>query len=263
MRHFFLFFLLFMGYISNMTAQTPVCVPDPLYKDSLIGVFPSPKSATNPKGGITKAACIGEPYTFNFTVKLTDKVTVGAIVLPVDSVRIDSVNGLPKGLTYACSAKRCNFVKNSSGCTIITGTPAATNKVGAYALKIKGKAFTSGLPIDIEFPGVLAAGEYTLTLNAAGKCTVAVEELSAVTDLKVTPNPVSDLTTISFDSSIHGDIAFAVSDVAGRNVYKAALFMNEGSNTIRYNVSDLSDGLYFFTIRNGDKLRAGKIVVKH
>jgi Secretion system C-terminal sorting domain len=263
MRHFFLFFMLFMSCLSTINAQTPVCVPDPLYKDSLLGVFPSPKSATNPKGGITKLACIGEPYTFNFTIKLTDKVTLGTISLPIDSVKIDSVNGLPKGLTYSCSAKRCNFVKNSTGCTIITGIPLATNKAGAYALKIKGKAFTSGLPIDIEFPGILAAGEYTLTLNAAGKCTVAVEELSAVTDLKVTPNPVADLATISFDSSIHGDIAFAVSDVAGRQVYNAALFMNEGNNTIRYNVSDLSDGLYFFTIRNGEKLRAGKIVVKH
>jgi Secretion system C-terminal sorting domain len=263
MRHFFLFFMLCMSFLTNVTAQTPICVPDPLFKDSLVGVFPSPKSTTNPKGGITKAACIGAPYSFTFTVKLADKVTVGTFSLPVDSVRIDSVNGLPKGLTYGCSAKRCSFVKNSSGCTIITGTPLATNKAGAYSLKIKGKAFTSGLPIDIEFPGALAAGEYTLTLNEAGKCTVAVEELSAVTDLKVTPNPVSDLATISFDSSIHGDIAFAVSDIAGRNVYKAALFMNEGNNTIRYNVSDLSAGLYFFTIRNGDKLRAGKIVVKH
>lgn len=263
MKQLFLALALLMSCLSNLTAQTPVCTPDPLYKDSTVGVYPLPKTATNPKGGITKAACIGQPYSFTFTVKIAERLMLAGFDLVVDSIRVDSVIGLPKGLQYACSAKRCTFLKNSSGCTILTGTPLATNKAGVYPLKIKGKAFTSVANVDVEFPGLLAPGDYSLILNEAGKCTVAAEELSEVTALKVTPNPVSDLMTISFDSAIHGDMNFVVSDVSGRSVYNASLFITEGNNHIQYNVSNLSDGLYFFTIRNGDKLRAGKMIVKH
>ena len=66
---------LFVVFFSVM-AQTPACIPNPLYKDSSSGVYPLPYDATlNPKGGIDKPACIGKPYEYVLTLKI-DSVIV-------------------------------------------------------------------------------------------------------------------------------------------------------------------------------------------
>ena len=80
----------FICAISTVQVQAQACQPDARYRDSTVGVYPSPVTASNPNGGINKAACIGKPYSFVFTVKISDTITVPLVgKIPLDSLTME------------------------------------------------------------------------------------------------------------------------------------------------------------------------------
>ena len=187
-----LFILLCLAFYFKTAAQTPACLPDQRFKDSMVGLYPLPfDSLVSPNGGINKSACIGKPYQFVFTVKVPETFLYSGFNIPLDSITIaktGAVENLPVGITYACNPPNCVFKKNSLGCAVLTGTADASNLVRNYELFITGRVFSfllasAGLEYyEVKFPGPLFIGKYTLPLLAANnaKCTsAAANDLSA------------------------------------------------------------------------------------
>ena len=159
-------------------ASAQNCIPDQFYADSVAGVYPRPLSDLYPDAGIQAAACIGEPYAFNFTVKLTDTVMIGTTKIPINSIRLradSAVIGLPAGISFRCEPPSCEVPANSLGCIELFGTPEASNLPGEYPLEIHAELLTPFLIIPIKFPDVnISPGAYTLTLgneNGPEECT--------------------------------------------------------------------------------------------
>ena len=261
-------------FITALNAQTPACIPDIKYKDSTAGPYPRPFDAVNnPKGGIDKPACLGKPYSFTFTIKITDSITVklfgNTVTLPLDSVVIaktGGITGMPVGINYACNPPSCAFPKNTLNCVIISGTTATSNAIKDYSLQITGKAYNFLAPggQEIKFPGPDFPGEYLVKVLAASdpKCISAVQNLNAeISVMTSSPNPFGLNTQITIESNISGLFQFDVMDLMGKNVYHTPLSIRAGTNSLEFNADNLPNGIYIYSLSKGNKVMSNKFIV--
>ncbi len=271
MKRFLSILLTLFGFATMLQAQN--CQPDPAYTDST-GVFPKPFDATvNPGGGINQCAYIGQPFEFTFTVGVGDSITVPFggfnLSLPLDSVVVISVDGLPAGLNYACSHAGCKFPKSTLGCAQIYGTPTAANAAGDYLLVITGKAYFPVFPFEFEikFPGDFFPGEYRLKLlaNASDPCELASshENLQDKIAISVYPNPVSGIAQLRVQSSVTGNFNFRVIDLLGQAVQQRKVALYAGENHIDFDGSKLANGLYLIQLQNESGLVSRKLTIQH
>jgi hypothetical protein len=75
-------------------------------------------------------------------------------------------------------------------------------------------------------------------------------------DVKVYPNPVSDVLHIDFSKEVEGDILFEIFDLHGNKVITETFI----GTSLRSTVHGLPSGMYFYTISSGSQIRRGKIV---
>ncbi len=254
-------------FISALSAQTPVCVPNQLYKDSSAGAYPLPFDATtNPKGGIDKPVCIGKPYEFVFTLKVSDTIKTALGTVRLDSVKLattGAVTGLPVGITYACNPPNCVFPKKTMGCAVLRGT--TTSPAGDYDLVINGKAYVELFGgVDISFPGIIAAGKYTLKVVAAtnSACTTsAVFGVDEIAAMSAAPNPTSLSTLITIESGQTGLYDFSVFNLMGQSVFNTPLSIQAGTNSLTFSTENLPNGVYIYKLSKDNKQLSNKLVV--
>lgn len=260
-----------------LDAQTPACTPDLVrFRDSASGVYPRPYQDTVPWGGINKAACIGKPYEFVFTLKIGDTITVkflgSNVAIPLDSGTIattGAVTGLPTGIDYACNPPNCVFKKSTIGCLVLRGTAAATNAVKGYKPVISGKFYSSYLalvgsnPYPVTFPGDLFPGDYTLNLYAANdsRCAVATKDLTEVTGMVALPNPANGKTTIHIESTVSDKFEFTITDLLGRQIQSRPLSIQAGLNTLDVDLTGFANGVYIYNLTKGSRVMSNKLIV--
>ncbi len=267
MRKLLLFsFALFLLAL-DANAQLNSCVPNPLYKDSLFGVFPRPYDpVTYPQGGIDKSACIGKPYKFVFTGVVPDSILVTqlGIKIKIDSLVLDrkdaaTITGLPKGFNWDCGNKKYTFLPKSQNCVVIYGTANNTNTPGNYEMKIKMKAYLQTIfgttTYDISFPDAqLAPGNYTIKLedNASKTCFVVGNEdqYLNVDKINAFPNPTTGDAKIVFSAKEADNFDFLVTDTAGKIIRKEKIQVVAGWNEIEFNGSSFPEGIYIYYLGN-------------
>jgi hypothetical protein len=258
----------------NVASGQQACTPIASFIDSPSAVQPWPyDSLLFPTGGIKKVACIGKAFDFTFTIRLKDTIVVNflgsATPLPIDSIKLNAgsgVTGLPAGLTYACFPASCVFKKNSLGCVVIKGTPAASNTPKIYPLAIVGKAYSPFLPtpVDLSIPSSAFPGKYDLKLVAAGstECTSGVGELSdRIVAMKNVPNPFTGSTNIQITALTGGTYQFSVHNSLGRKVYEKPVTLEIGENNIPFQAEYLQSGLYFYSLARENSVITSKMVV--
>jgi hypothetical protein len=269
-----LYFTLMLCVFGAIQAHAQACQPDARYRDSTVGVYPSPVTAANPNGGITKAACIGKPYSYVFTVKISDTITVPlAGKIPLDSLTMattGAVAGMPTGMTYACNPANCVFKKNTTGCVVIQGTPATSNTVKLYPLVITGRAFSSALFFApdgyvAKFPGDLFPGEYNLKLLAANDpgCLSATNDLKEVSNFSAFPNPTNGKTVITIESSVNDNFEFSLTNVMGQRIETRPLSIQAGVNAFELDASKLPNGIYMYALSKGSRVVSNKLIVNN
>ena len=235
MKQVVLLLFLFTHVLAGL-AQT--CKPDSLYRDSLAGVYPRPITAANPNGGITKKACINEPFDFTLTVVIPDTVSFPGIPFPVNLnyAKVDTTGailGLPQGIKYSCNPPDCKFNARTIGCIILHGVPTSANAPGQYKPTIKltlNNSLFGSLTID--YPGPQFPGEYILTLDEPGKCATKVNN-AAIESYNWYPNPSYGI-LYSNDPSIQ---QIRLYDAMGKLIY------SKNNQTNELNLSNCS-GLF-------------------
>jgi Secretion system C-terminal sorting domain len=254
-------------FVSALAAQTPACVPNQLYKDSIAGVYPLPYDAMlNPSGGIPKPACIGKPYEFAFTIKVSDTIKYAGQNIPLDSVKMattGAITGLPVGITYACNPPNCTFLKKTMGCALLKGT--TTSPAGDYDLVITVKAYVALFGgVDISFPGAISSGKYTLKVVAATNAACATSSIFSadeIATMSASPNPTSLSTTINIESAQTGLFNFAVYNTMGQSVFSTPLSIQTGINSLTLSTEDLPNGVYIYKLSKDNKVLSNKFVV--
>jgi hypothetical protein len=75
------------------------------------------------------------------------------------------------------------------------------------------------------------------------------------------PNPAADITYLNFYTPQTGDISINVYDAVGRNVHAYKGTSYEGKNIYGISTTDLTDGVYMYSITYGGKTVSKKMVV--
>ncbi|MEM6722544.1 MAG: T9SS type A sorting domain-containing protein [Bacteroidota bacterium] len=79
---------------------------------------------------------------------------------------------------------------------------------------------------------------------------------------EIRPNPTQANIQVIFTAPAEGKVAMNVYDVLGRTVFQDQFNANSGLNQINYDMSGLSNGVYFIQLDNGQELIVEKVIKK-
>ncbi len=82
---------------------------------------------------------------------------------------------------------------------------------------------------------------------------VSIKINSVFEDLFVYPNPVEGLGYLSLHSGFNTNTTIAIHDVSGRVVESETHNISKGNNTITLNTNNFTQGMYFLSLKNGNK----------
>lgn len=226
------------------------CVPDTAITHNVPGIYPD--SATG-----LPHSYVGLAYLADIQVKvLTDTVYLG-FPATIDSIKINSVSGLPAGFTYDCTPSNCVFPGGSDACIQLTGAAPNSGMMGVYPLTVNmaiyGQAF--GIPQTV--------------LDTNDSYIIYIEHnvgITPITNLNFTvgqntPNPASVSTLIPVNVPRSAVVHFTVSNLLGKQIISKDVNLQKGSNTIPVNLQNLQPGIYLYNITYGGNSVTRRMIV--
>ena len=263
MKKFYAFFFLILA-AATMQAQ---CVID---------------TAAQPRAGISPSAdnlpCVVRSAPFNQTLQVQcpayyDSVvnlviTTYPITVTIDSMELDSVSGLPSGITWSKNPNRLKGGEN--GCLTFTGT--TTDPTGYYHLGWFGTAWTHTQFIGSRtVTGNLNRYNYVnyyLNVISQGDPCVPYNPYSGINDLNnelntalsISPNPSKGVFTVKLNagSRVTGDIQ--IIDVTGRIVYSQDVDLI-GMENKTIDISKCAKGIYTLILKTANGNAAKRISI--
>ena len=90
--------------------------------------------------------------------------------------------------------------------------------------------------------------------------TTGINQIKSISEISVYPNPSNDFVTFNFNLHKQGNLEVAIYDLNGRKVTATSSVMSLGSNSVKFDVSNLEAGLYTYQIKSGNEvLTNGKL----
>ena len=201
-------------------------------------------------------------YEQTITITVPTDTTVPPLTVYIDSIFLDSVRGLPNGLTYGCNSSlgNCNYLGGTDGCFIISGT--VNDSAGVYPITfdviIAGVLDSTGTGGD---PLILPYSLDVYSLYVGEALGVQLLNLSKFDVIQNVPNPFNGSTTIKFNSPLSEKVDFFVYDMIGRQVHSSKINAVTGVNTINYTSEKLAPGAYFYTLANSKSRITKRMIV--
>lgn len=227
---------LFIAYFSS-TAQ---CVPDTSITHNVTGMYPD--IAT----GLPHAA-VGQPYATTIQLKvLVDTVYLG-ITVPIDSVNINNVTGLPAGFSYSCTPSNCSFPGGSDACIYLQGNAPTSQMIGTYPIIVEVTAY-----------GVLLGTPTNLPANITGY-TIVIDTTTGISGIpsvsftigQNTPNPAREYTSIPLQLTSNEVVTVSVTNLIGKKVFERTYNLQRGKHNIMLDVHGFKPGIYMYTVTAG------------
>lgn len=242
--------LLFSGMLA-INFAIGQCTPDPQFTQP--GIFPD--SATNFMPAYETVA-----YAQTVTAVVPSDTCVILIFPPctnlsMDSVVVESVTGLPPGLSFQCDNPQCQFPGGQTGCAIISGTPPL-GSAGLYNLTIDLNAYVGGFGVANPF----TLTYYKILVNPAPSA-VGDEKGFAFSVNDNRPNPFDETTTIEYTLKEGGKVQFEVYNLVGERVFTQNLSGAKGLNRYNFNGADLASGAYIYKMTNSGSVITKRMVV--
>lgn len=163
----------------------------------------------------------------------------GTDVAPISATTVNILYSNDGGLTYPVTL--ASAIPNNGMATIIA--PNELTTTGRIMVEPTNNHFFDVNDANITIDGVLAT-----------------EDL-VVDDLSIYPNPSTGILNIAFTPSSNETIDVQLHDLRGRLIQKNA-FENNGTFNQQLNYSNVSQGVYFVTIKMGDKQLSEKVVIE-
>ncbi|MBL8010803.1 MAG: T9SS type A sorting domain-containing protein [Flavobacteriales bacterium] len=229
------------------------CTPDPLYADSVYGVWPD--TITDFAPGVLN---VFYSDTLNLLVPSdAGLINPGFAGFTIDSVQFTGVTNLPPGLSVVCNSQTsasCTYLTSNVGCGLIEGTPTTA---GTYDMTLNVLAYVSLLgqpvPVPQSFDG------YTIIIAPS----VGVDELEAgLGQVQNVPNPFSQRTSIEFTLQYGVNTEVEVYNLLGERVWRAAVDGRPGLNRVGFEASDMPDGIYLYKVHAGREGFTGRMVLR-
>lgn len=237
--------VIFALFIQQATAQ---CTPD----SNLTYNGISPESLPN--------AMAGYYYSTTLSFKIPKDSSISGINVTIDSARFLSASGQPKGFGFTCNTPNCVWRGGEKGCALFFGGVDSnfTDSVAEYPIKlytITWYRFKGGAE---QFSRIDSATDYTFKIVKYN----GIAELNKYENLTVYPNPTSGIVTIELRDLEKANSHVQVMDAYGKLIYENTITENtKFLNTLSVDLSGYKSGLYFITVRSGDKVGLSKVVL--
>lgn len=213
---------------NDLSAQS--CTPSANFGDLTFGVLPN--TTDNLPPGI-----LNEFYStdLNFKAPKDASAVGGPAGATIQSFKIDSVAGLPPGLTYSCNKNNCSYLGGDNGCANVFGTPS---KSGSYPVTIYISAtlilnpFLPPIPFPQTFPG------YIIEIGVAEN----MEE--NISPIKVYPNPVSNVLNID---GITNSGNVQIMNIEGKVLLSKE---TEEKTILTFDIANLKPGVYIVNLNH-------------
>ena len=241
-----LFFVLLVSTF-NISAQ---CVPDTSITHNVAGMYPD-KVVGLPH------ASVGQPYSTTIQLKvLVDTVYLGFTV-PIDSINIDNVTGLPSGFTFSCTPVNCSFPGGSDACILLQGTAPTSQMIGTYPIVVEVTAYGVFLGTPTNLPANVTG--YSIVIDT----TTGINDIHSVsfTVGQNNPNPAHAYTTIPVNLTRNEEVIVSVSNLIGKKVVERTYNLQRGKNNINVDVHGFQPGIYLYTVTVGRNNTTRRMIV--
>ncbi|MBT8230114.1 MAG: T9SS type A sorting domain-containing protein, partial [Bacteroidia bacterium] len=187
-------------------------------------------------------------------------LTEGSIIVsPMNLETIDSYNGVLLEWEPVPNAEE--YIITIDG-TVANEYRTSNTELYLTDLKPNGNYLWSVIPIN-KFGAGCQPNDSKLFFT--GNSTTSVNDLTAINDLRIYPNPVergSDL-QISFNSDNAFEAKIRLIALDGKAINETNnIRVNNGSNTISFPVNNASSGLHFIEISNSEGIKIQKIIIE-
>ena len=250
-------FYLTIASIAIATTVSAQCSTDPLYQDSLFGIWPD----TN-----ENLPC-GRPNEYYETVmqfklpteanQVDDTYPPGVLI---NWIRLDAVSGLPNGISFttdaASSTPANQWNAGTQGCAVLLGQAAA----GTYnvSIDVTGEIGISGVP---GTETALSFGGYVLEIFAGCVVGLHKKEKGDLYSVNVVPNPFVGNAKMEFNWAQSEEIDLSVYDALGKEVYHEKIAGNAGANSIDFISGGLPYGIYMYQLSSELHRISGKMII--
>jgi len=95
----------------------------------------------------------------------------------------------------------------------------------------------------------------TFTLN------VGINEQEGTEYINIYPNPTKDIATLQITAIKAGQIEISITDILGKVIYRENRIINSGLNTAKINVSNIESGMYFMSMKKGNKTQSTNLII--
>ena len=167
------------------------------------------------------------------------------------------MTNLPPGLTYQCDIPSCTWNYDSVGCASITGIPT-TN--GSYQISLDATVWTeiflTPFPVPYSFNG------YSINIGPTSYNALGSSFSNLILENPV-PNPSNNSTNISYRSINSENVSFEITNLLGEKLIQENLVSNIGLNNISVNTSIFPNGIYLYSISNGQVRSTKRLIVHH
>ena len=214
MKKLLLLLALFVGIGSSAWSQ--VCTPDTAHFASGTYVYPASLPCITPSTTYSGVVSLRVPDSIDASL-FTSFVQPGQYYLHIDSIRFDSINGMPAGITQVTNPGTSVWLHGGDyGCVQFSGMTNAA--AGNYPIGIFGRGCVHGtilgFPIDSCVSGSLSS-YFNYSLNVCGTgCTVDTTHFSSSTH--VYPSSLPCITT---GTAFAGQINIQVPDSLDANAF--------------------------------------------
>lgn len=200
-------------------------------------------------------AYVDQAYSQTFTVVAPSDTVVMGLPVHINSIIITGNSGLTSSMHITCVPSNCTFPGGSKNCAVLSGMPVLAD-VGNHPFMIFVDYYTSLAPTS---PVKDTVTGYVLRVFPAQGI---LENNTTTFSLKANvPNPFEKYTEIGFTTPDNETVTLKITDLLGRTKYTQTIQAKQGENTVKYNASDLADGIYFYSISNKKQTLTRKMTI--
>lgn len=243
--------LLSIALLGSAVAASAQCTPDPTVNSGI-----SPDTATG-----MSVAYTGQAYSEVFTFVVPQDTTYQGQTVTISYIQLDDVTGLPTNFDYACNPSNCKFPGGTKKCAeVYSSTNPTTSQIGSYPLTILATPYIDffGSPTSV---GQTTYDGYYLVIEDGAMAGVSHVGEGQMKSLIAYPNPTNGNTTVEFAMGYDTQVTFTVANLLGEVVNRQMLSAPRGLNRINFDASDLSNGIYLYTITDGKNTISKKLIV--
>lgn len=151
------------------------------------------------------------------------------------------------------------YWNNATPPPVVSGiNPNASGQGGLY-IDCDGDG-PGGLPAD--WPTEQAIMTWSIWVSGTLTDNTGIDEEEAGATVKAYPNPAKDFTTIEYTLRENANVAISMTDLTGKIVYSNDLGKRDaGTSNVIVNTSELSNGVYMYTLTVNNKKVTRRIIV--